>query len=196
MRNILLVMILACSWAQANVYGIDVDEVRLEYTNAKHWACKFSEYDCTDMVWPGLRIDPAVLPARGTVHNGSVVISPYLVPGTDRESTLVHELVHWLQYKINGDPHRVLRIDKDGVKKMCGNEAEAFMVTDKYLRFVARGDLVRGANWWEGYPHCYEFYHPRGLTFEQVMIELLFDELMKELEDLFGEDVETDTSQL
>ena len=69
---------------------------------------------------------------------------------------IYHEMIHYLQKKVGGAniPGYVWEI--------CDLEAEAFMLTDKWLVEQGWDEEIMGPDWWanDRYPQCEPYYNP------------------------------------
>ena len=132
-------------------------------TEAWEFACQWSDYDCSGLEPPtyylGLPDWAQDSGIRGTYDDGIVYLSPYLIPGSDMQSTAIHETVHYLQHIVAGHPNKAAW-NTPAMETLCRDEEEAFKVGDTFWRYAGQSDEQRGPNWWYSYSHCYEFYDP------------------------------------
>lgn len=152
MRYVLLLLLCVTQQASAQMFSAD---------EAWSWACKYSQYDCRGVERPTFIIG---MPKgqehhRGGYSDGVVYMNRYLIPGTDMQSTAVHETVHHLQNVVGGLP-MTASWNTPEMEQLCFAESEAFMITDKWWGYVGQSDQRRGENWWVSYPHCYPYYNP------------------------------------
>ena len=132
--------IIACTTAGFNCVGVKMPDVHI--FNGLVWR---SEWFTSDE-WVIVKLEAV----RGAYYgDNNVWISKYLKPGSDRVSTMIHEMVHYLQIQV--------RHEGSFPKDPCPLEAEAFAVTDKWWRAIGEPTKQRGPTWWRPYPRCQNY---------------------------------------
>lgn len=139
LQGLLLSLLLASGGSTADTAG-DGDIAWYE-------ACYRSGYDCTNLRQPQIVEDDewvADYGAYGLYYPGQefVVIRETWSDIDLKTSVLVHEFVHYLQWR------------RGNLESSCAHEREAFTIGDEYVVSLGRIDLWRGPEWHRAYPGC------------------------------------------
>jgi hypothetical protein len=123
-------------------------------------ACRMLvQYECGDLAPPKVEFFEAETEPglRGYYGGGGIIFISNRLEGDDRDMTIFHETVHYIQWQVGG-----LKLPNTA-RNVCAAEDEAFLTTDVWIEMVRkRPDLKRGPDWWKAYPYCWSIYAPLG----------------------------------
>ena len=118
-----------------------------EFTLAFQIACQFATYSCEKLEPPRVEIVEN-LKARGEFVGPNIIhlsLSVEREPGLSPWITLVHEMVHYIDYQSGNT-------DFSDAGKRCNAEAYAWQITDAWLATI--GHAGEKTNWRVFYPEC------------------------------------------
>jgi len=106
---------------------------------------------CADIPEPKVVFLPIAQGRGGYYKGGDTVYVSNELKGQDKLSTILHEMVHYIDNRVHG-------IAMPGPSiGVCKSESNAWFIEGVWWGSQGRSDKVR-LDWWVSYPHCWPYY--------------------------------------
>lgn len=181
MKRLLLVIILGASLLSLGV-AEPYREAKIKYDT---WleACIYTQYTCEGIPAPIVSYEKMKYRVLGWYGGGDIVHVNEKLDGVNKRSTLLHEMIHYLQVMDGG--YNV----PGWAEPICEMEAEAFAEVDEWLDSIGHPEKKRGPDWWIPYDHCWTWYAPPGYSEWQRWYYDIIGEPVTEPIIVYGTDV-------